>query len=120
MEWIIIFLTILTIGYFVYTAIQKRNDIEQKELELKQKQLEQKERELELNPEYRKQQVKELYDNSISQLKDQVTLDEIKLRKAEKEGSKEYIKEAKRSLAYSRSQLKMFQRASKSALSDVK
>jgi len=65
MEWII-FLTVILAIYFVYLALQRQNDIQQKDLEIKQKQVELKERELELKPEYRYQRQKETWDDTIA------------------------------------------------------
>ena len=52
MEWIILSGSILVAAYFIYSAIQRNNNI-------KEKQFEQKERELELNPEYVKKRQKD-------------------------------------------------------------
>lgn len=52
MEWILLSGSILVAAYFIYLAVQKNNN-------LREKQLEQKERELELNPEYRKKRQEE-------------------------------------------------------------
>ncbi len=52
MEWIILSGSILVGAYFIYSAIQRSNN-------LKEKLFEQKERELELNPKYRKKQQRE-------------------------------------------------------------
>ena len=60
MEWIIISGSILVASYFIYSVVQRNNN-------LREKQFEQKERELELNPEYRKQRQKE-WEKHIGQL----------------------------------------------------
>ena len=60
MEWIILSGSILIAAYFIYSAIQKSNN-------LKEKLFEQKERELELNPEYMKKRQKD-WEKNVGQL----------------------------------------------------
>jgi len=60
MEWIILSGSILIAAYFIYSAIQKSNN-------LKEKLFEQKERELELNPEYMKKRQKD-WEKYVGQL----------------------------------------------------
>lgn len=112
MELIILSGAILVAAYFIYSAIQRSND-------LKEKQLEQKERELENNPEYRYMLLKDQYDHSVSYLRGNVEKAEIELRKAQKDGDKKWIADAKSSLAYDRRWLKIVEDARDEALADI-
>lgn len=106
MEWILLSGSILVAAYFIYSAIQRSNYLREKQLEN--------------NPEYRRQEQKKIWDSTISTGEKWVEEAEAELKEAQESGNKGYIQEAKRSLAYSQSQLKMFQRASKDALSGIK
>lgn len=115
MEWIIL-LTILSLAYFIYSILQKRNDIEQRKLGLRQKQFEQKERELDLNPIYKRQKNKKEWNSLIQAQERQVENNEMQLKEAQELGDKKLIKEAKDLLIYSRDWLKISKSARKSSL----
>lgn len=87
MEWIILSGSILVAAYFIYSAIQRNNDIRERQLGIKGQ-------ELESDPEYDKQALSSLKRN----LEDDIIKAKVRLEDAQESGDKHAIKEAKDNL----------------------